>query len=203
MATFAEIITELRAEKGKKRQEVADALGISRASLEYYEKGQRKPDYEVLARLADYYGVSADYMLGRTGAKTTDRDIQFVCDYTGMDDTSIQRFHSNIGTSFSICNEINGFFLSDKAIFDYVSLCEFFEKYKQNLQELIGIEKMKDELSLEEYKERFIKAKDNLYLSEFRVQKSINKLLEIYSGERDDSFSDKEQSFAKLMVSIF
>ena len=66
MATFAEIITALREETGKKRQETADALGISRASLEYYEKGKRKPDIEILAKFADYYGVSADYLLGRT-----------------------------------------------------------------------------------------------------------------------------------------
>lgn len=189
MATFAEIITVLRGEKGKKRQEVADALGISRASLEYYEKGKRKPDIEVLARFADYYGVSADYLIGRTGAKTTDRDIRFVCDYTGLNDMSIQRFHSSIGTSL---NEINDFFLSDKAVLDYISLCDYFKEYKQNLQEYIEIDKKKDELiveelSIEEYKERFLKAKDNLNLSEFRVQKSIKKLLEIYSGERENS----------------
>lgn len=203
MATFAEIITALREEKGKKRQEVADALGISRASLEYYEKGKRKPDIEVLARFADYYGVWTDYLLGRTEGKTIDRDNRFVCDYIGLNDISIQMLHSNIGTSLNICNEIIDFFLSEKAIFDFISLCEYSEKYKQSLQELIGIEKMKDELSVEEYKESFIKTKDNLYLSEFRVQKSIMKLLEIYSGKRDDSLSGKEQSFAEFMLSIF
>ena len=119
MATFAEIITALREEKGKKRQETADALGISRASLEYYEKGKRKPDIEVLARFADYYGVSADYLIGRTGAKTTDRDIRFVCDYTGLDEMSIHMLHKNI------CNEIIDFFLSEKAAFDFISICDY------------------------------------------------------------------------------
>ena len=36
MTTFAQRLTELREKAGKKRQEVADDLGISRASLEYY-----------------------------------------------------------------------------------------------------------------------------------------------------------------------
>lgn len=88
MATFAEIITELRGEK--KRQEVAYDVGISRASLEYYEKGKRKPDIEILAKFADYFGVSADYLLGRTDVKTVDKDLQFVCDYTGLDEESIE-----------------------------------------------------------------------------------------------------------------
>ena len=38
---FAERLIELRENKGKKRQEVADDINISRASLEYYEKGKR------------------------------------------------------------------------------------------------------------------------------------------------------------------
>lgn len=93
MATFAEIITELRGEK--KRQEVADDVGISRASLEYYEKGKRKPDIEILAKFADYFGVSADYLLGRTDVKTVDKDLQFVCDYTGLSEKSINQIVNN------------------------------------------------------------------------------------------------------------
>ena len=86
MATFAENITALREENGKKRQEVADALGISRASLEYYDKGKRK----VLGKFADYYGVSADYLIGRTNAKTFDAGVRAVCDYTGLSNNAAQ-----------------------------------------------------------------------------------------------------------------
>lgn len=89
MATFAENITALRKKQNKKRQEVADDLGISRSSLEYYEKNKRKPDIEVLTKIADYYGVSADYLLGRTNAKTTDKDLRFICEYTGLSENAI------------------------------------------------------------------------------------------------------------------
>ena len=88
--TFAERLTELREIEGKKRQEVADSLGITRASLEYYEKGKRKPDIEVLTKLANYYKVSTDYLLGLSDAPTTDRDVQFICDYTGLDMESLK-----------------------------------------------------------------------------------------------------------------
>lgn len=88
--TFAEILTELREKTGKKRQEVADDLKISRASLEYYEKGKRKPDIEVLVRLADYYGVSTDYLLGLSNVPTTDKDLQFICDFTGLNQQSVE-----------------------------------------------------------------------------------------------------------------
>lgn len=61
--TFAGRLTGLREKSGKKRQEVADDIGISRASLEYYEKGKRKPDIDVLLKLADYYRVTCDYLV--------------------------------------------------------------------------------------------------------------------------------------------
>ena len=137
MATFAEIITAPREETGKKRQETADALGISRASLEYYEKGKRKPDIEILAKFADYYAVSADYLLGRTTARTTDRDLRFVCDYTGLDEETIEHItvknHIMLPTShsrLSFYNKIPGFLTYTKnKYFDYYtkSLNDFLQ----------------------------------------------------------------------------
>lgn len=91
--TFADRLTKLRENTGKKRQEVADELEISRASLEYYEKGKRKPDIEVLAKVAKYYGVSTDYLLGLSNAQTVDKDIQFICDYTGLSEKSVDVLH--------------------------------------------------------------------------------------------------------------
>lgn len=91
--TFADRLTKLRENTGKKRQEVADELEISRASLEYYEKGKRKPDIEVLAKIAEYYRVSTDYLLGLSIASTTDKDVQFICDYTGLSEKSVDVLH--------------------------------------------------------------------------------------------------------------
>ena len=69
---FPERLIELRTNANKKRQEVADDLNISRASLEYYEKGKRKPDIELLAKIADYYDVSCDFLIfGVTSANLT------------------------------------------------------------------------------------------------------------------------------------
>ena len=91
--TFADRLTKLRENTGKKRQEVADELKISRASLEYYEKGKRKPDIEVLVKIAEYYEVSTDYLLGLSIAPTTNKDIQFICDYTGLSEEVIEELN--------------------------------------------------------------------------------------------------------------
>lgn len=82
---FAKILTDLRESRGAKRQEVADQIGISRASLEYYEKGKRKPDVDVILKLADYYGVTCDYLL--CGVRSSFAEIHKT---TGLSDKSIE-----------------------------------------------------------------------------------------------------------------
>ena len=67
MATeFNRIITLLRKEKGVTQKEAAAKLGVSQALLSHYEKGIRECGLEFIVRLADYYDVSCDYLLGRS-----------------------------------------------------------------------------------------------------------------------------------------
>ena len=61
---LAQRLFQLREESKIPRQKAANDLGISRNSLEYYEKGKRTPDVGMLSRLAEYYSVSMDYLLG-------------------------------------------------------------------------------------------------------------------------------------------
>ncbi|MDR2043026.1 MAG: helix-turn-helix transcriptional regulator, partial [Clostridium sp.] len=48
------------------QKKVAGCLGISKSALSNYEKSIHHPPYGVLVKLGDLYGVSADYLLGRT-----------------------------------------------------------------------------------------------------------------------------------------
>lgn len=45
---------------------VANDLKLSRQVYNFYENGKRNPDMQILIKIADYYGVSIDYLLGRT-----------------------------------------------------------------------------------------------------------------------------------------
>ena len=58
-------LRDLRDNRGVSQDVVAEACNISRVALTRYENGQRAPRIEIAARLADYYGVSVDYILGR------------------------------------------------------------------------------------------------------------------------------------------
>jgi transcriptional regulator with XRE-family HTH domain len=63
---FSRTITLLRKEKGISQKAAADALGVSQALLSHYEKGIRECGLTFLTRTADFYGVSCDYLLGRS-----------------------------------------------------------------------------------------------------------------------------------------
>lgn len=63
---FPIILTELRKEKGLSQKEAAAKLGISQALLSHYEKGIRECGQSFLIKVADFYGVTCDYLLGRT-----------------------------------------------------------------------------------------------------------------------------------------
>lgn len=60
-----EKLKELRKNLKIKQQDIADYLKISRQAYSHYENGQRQPTPETLQKLADYFGVSVDYLLGR------------------------------------------------------------------------------------------------------------------------------------------
>ena len=63
---FPRIFSLLRKERGLSQKSVAQALGVSQALLSHYEKGIRECGLDFLTRAADFYGVSTDYLLGRS-----------------------------------------------------------------------------------------------------------------------------------------
>ena len=63
---FAEVFSSLRRESGLNQREAAAELGISQALLSHYENGLREPRLAFVVKACEYYGVSADYMLGLT-----------------------------------------------------------------------------------------------------------------------------------------
>ena len=65
-ADFHRILTLLRKEKGISQKQAAASLGVSQALLSHYEKGIRECGLEFVVKVADFYGVSCDYLLGRS-----------------------------------------------------------------------------------------------------------------------------------------
>ena len=67
---FPRILTLLRKERGISQKEAAASLNVSQALLSHYETGIRVCGLDFVVRTADFYGVSCDYLLGRSPERT-------------------------------------------------------------------------------------------------------------------------------------
>lgn len=61
----AERIKELRLEKGISQAALAKAIGVSQKAVDFWEKGENEPKASYILKLAEFFDVSTDYLLGR------------------------------------------------------------------------------------------------------------------------------------------
>jgi transcriptional regulator with XRE-family HTH domain len=92
---MAKRLKSLRESKGYKQNFIAEKIGIKSNTLSGYESGARRPDAEILAKLADLYEVSTDYLIGRT-------EKRHYYDLTSNDEKDIAKDMENL------VNELNG-----------------------------------------------------------------------------------------------
>ena len=65
--SFSQTLSALRRQRNISQRAAAAELGISQALLSHYENGAREPGLGFVCKACDYYGVTADYLLGRSG----------------------------------------------------------------------------------------------------------------------------------------
>lgn len=73
--SFPARLLDLRQKKELTQNQLAELVNISRSALSLYELGKREPDFETLQKLANFFDVSVDYLLGRTDTKKFDLNI--------------------------------------------------------------------------------------------------------------------------------
>lgn len=96
---FAKRLRELIKTKGIKHGDLADkkVLNVSRQAVGQYCNGTALPPADKIVILAQYFDVSADYLLGLTDAKTTkDTDLRAIVDYTGLSEECIKEISPGI-----------------------------------------------------------------------------------------------------------
>ena len=108
-AIFSRRLKELRQELGLTIEEFAKAAGVSKSSVGYYESQNRVPDILAAGRMADVLNVSADYLIGRSNARTPKVKLKSVCDKIGLSDKSVlmlARLKNNNDTRLGTINRL-------------------------------------------------------------------------------------------------
>lgn len=129
MVELKDRLKELRKESDLKQSEVAEALDIGRTTYSNYEQGLRSPRKDKLIKIANYFGVSVDYLLGLTDEKQTANKIAEEI----ADNPELMEFYK----SFKENNELKRLFnhskgLSSKSIKQIVEIIKTFEETEQD-----------------------------------------------------------------------
>ena len=93
---FGENLKNLRRSRNLTQKDLGAKIGLSKAVVSKYENGMGYPSFDVLVRIAQYFGVTTDYLLGVARGKTVD-----VSDLT---DSQIAAIHQLIA-EFKTANE--------------------------------------------------------------------------------------------------
>lgn len=113
---FGQRVSKLRMERGIYQKELANYLQVSIGTVSNYEHGIHHPDYRTLCKFADFFGVSVDYLLGRTTFRTHLDDLNrpLTDNYTVSDllNTSLQLDPPNA-----------------RALVEYVNLLKFKQQH--------------------------------------------------------------------------
>ena len=84
MGTFGERLKGLRNERGISQNELSKYIGVSKSSVNMYERGEREPGFETLEAIADFFNINMDYLLGRgsrISRNTSEIGADVICSY--------------------------------------------------------------------------------------------------------------------------
>ena len=90
MDDFSQRLKKLRTDKHLTQAQVAKRVGVTASMVSSYETDIRLPSYDVMMLLADLFGVSVDYLLGREEkrlldiSELTDAEAAVVCDMVNI-----------------------------------------------------------------------------------------------------------------------
>ena len=84
---FSKRLKTLREEKQLTQDALAEKLGISRGSISFYENGTRTPDIEVFCRIASFFNVSLNYLMGLANAGKPENEE--IGEQTGLSDKAV------------------------------------------------------------------------------------------------------------------
>lgn len=104
----------LRKLKNKNQSDVASFLGLTAQAYGHYESGRRQPDPETITKLADYFSVTTDYLLGRTDSPNL----------------AIPKEMEGIGVAFSSGISMEG--LNADQIEDVMNYIDYIKNKKKN-----------------------------------------------------------------------
>lgn len=180
-------ISELRKKANLSQTALGNKLGYQQSDVSRIEKGTKDLTFPALVDIAELFNVSADYLLGLTDAKTNDKDVQFICDYTGLSADSIEKLREYCIPDFSAIDSLNRF--EEDVLLDK----QFEIEKSQEEREIINNFILSDTF-------------DDVVMHGWRVQeinKAVISYLAIYFGDYEYFFKLKKEESTVKNIQLF
>lgn len=185
--TIGNRINTLLAEQGVKQKELAQHLQVPDNTISYFVKGTRIPNTTQIIKIAQFFGVSSDYLLGLSNAESTNKDIQFISKYTNLSDKAIvtlnrykaESNHQTPPNNTQIINhllECDALFVIGLYIGEY---CCNTKKLKQSTLDFLN-GTMQNEDKLADVEDCCESARDARDLALFRAQESFKSFVKSF-----------------------
>lgn len=180
---IADTIKQLRTNSGYTQNQLAEKLNCNRQKIADWERGKSLPAADDLVLLSKTFQVSTDYLLGIAEIKTTDKDVQFVCEYSGLSEKSITLLHEY---ETKVLPPAMNFLLENwRTSWDLIRIHRCFLDYRSSWQEMnYFIDEMNDYLPDRKTRRDNSQEAINIALfdSDLLNEQTINKMNELYNS---------------------
>ena len=131
---FAKRLRKLLKQPNITQQALADKLGVKRQAISSYSKGLTQPDIEKLIKIAQFFNVSTDYLIGKLEVPKTDGELQptdielqqLFCEYTGLTLKALKHLAS-------LKKYIEGYQCPLSPILEHGNLTDFLEAIRMHV----------------------------------------------------------------------
>ncbi len=157
MSAFQERLKMLKDESNRTQAQIAESIGLTPQAFSNYMNG-REPNFDTLIKMAKYFHVSVDWLLGLSDVKSFKSEVRSICDYTGLSQEAVEELRHNMENTDSVPVESNGTPLLQDWI-SYLICSEEAENFGFYCE---AIESARDELetAIFEYKNRIQQLRD-------------------------------------------
>lgn len=99
---IGEKIKDLRLSQGLNQTEFGKKYHLSQNDVTNIESGYKTVSYELLLEIAKDFSVTTDYLIKENGVKSNDKDLQYICDYTGLEEEAVKvlRYSTHVADDF-------------------------------------------------------------------------------------------------------
>ncbi|MDV9544862.1 XRE family transcriptional regulator [Clostridioides difficile] len=152
MSILSDRLKFLRKEKGVMQKEIANYLNITTSAYGFYEQGKRTPTPEMLSSLAEYFGTTVDYLIGRYDNKASNISSKTSCNNTLFQKRLKELRAEKNMTQEDVANKLNltksayGYYEQGKTVPDAYMLSSLAEIFNVTTDYLLGRSIVKNDI---------------------------------------------------------